>query len=183
MKVKVNISNRHVHLAKETYEKLFGNTDIKVKRNLNQIGEFASFDTVNLKYNNKIIENVRIVGPFRSYNQVELLKSDLDYLGIEEVVRKSGDIEGTPGITIINKDNEVTIDKGVIREQRHIHVNTLDKDKLNLQDNDEVIVNNMFNAFIKVSDNGYYEMHIDKDEALEYGLNIGDEVNFEKIRH
>ena len=36
MKVTVQISNRHVHLTKEAYEKLFGNTDIEVKRYLNQ---------------------------------------------------------------------------------------------------------------------------------------------------
>ena len=180
MKVKVAVSNRHIHLTKETYEKLFGNSNITVKRYINQIGQFAADQTVTLEYNNKQIENVRIVGPFRSYNQVELLKSDLDYFEIEEFVRRSSDIKGTPGITIINGKNRVTINEGVIREERHIHVNTKDKDKLGLNDNDKVIVNNLFDAFIKVSDDGYYELHIDKDEALEYGLNTGDEVEFIK---
>ena len=181
MRVKVAVSNRHVHLTKEVYNELFGKDELTVKRYLNQIGQFASTDTVDLEYNGKRIEHVRIVGPFRKYNQVELLKSDLDYLGIKEFVRRSGDIEGTPGITIINGDNKVTIDKGVIREERHIHVNTNEKEKLGLYDNDEVIVNNMFNAYIKVSDDGYYEMHIDKDESNEYNLVTGDEVEFEKI--
>ena len=180
MKVKVAVSNRHVHLTKETYEKLFGNTNITVKRYLNQIGQFAADETVTLEYNNKKLEHVRIVGPFRDYNQVELLKTDLDYLGIEEMVRKSGNIKGTPGITIINGKTKVTINEGVIREERHIHVNTKDKDKFGLNDNDEVIVNNLFNAFIKISDDGYFEMHIDKDEALEYNLNTDDEVEFIK---
>ena len=180
MRVKVAVSNRHVHLTKETYEKLFNNSNITVKRYLNQIGQFAADQVVTLEYNNKMIENVRIVGPFRNYNQVELLKSDLDYFGIDEFVRKSGDIKGTPGITLINGNNKVTINEGVIREERHIHVNTKDKNKLNLNDNDEVIVNNLFNAFIKVSDDGYFEMHIDKDEAFEYNLNTGDEIEFIK---
>ena len=180
MKVKVAVSNRHVHLTKETFEKLFGNSNITVKRYLNQIGQFAADQTVTLENNNKKIEHVRIVGPFRNYNQVELLKSDLDYLQIDEYVRRSGDIKGTPGITIINDNNKVTINEGVIRAQRHIHVNTKDKDKLNLNDNEEVIINNLFNAFIKVSDDGYYELHIDKDEALEYNLDTNDEVEFLK---
>ena len=174
MKVKVAISNRHVHLTKEVYKKLFNKEELSVKRYLNQIGEYA----VTLKYNDKIIENVRIVGPFRKYNQVELLKSDLDYLGIKEYIRRSGDIKGTPGITIINDNNEVTINEGVIRQERHIHVNT--NDKKGLFDREEVIVNNMFNAFIKVSDNGYFELHIDKDEAKEYNLQNDDEVEFIK---
>ena len=180
MKVKVAISNRHVHLTKEVYKQLFNKEDLPVKRYLNQIGEYASEDVVTLKYNDKIIENVRIVGPFRKYNQVELLKSDLDYLGIKEYIRRSGDIKGTPGITIINGKTKVTLNEGVIREERHIHVNTKDVDKLKLNDNDEVLVNNLFNAFIKVSDDGYYELHIDKDEALEYNLNTDDEVEFIK---
>jgi len=180
MKVKVAVSNRHIHLTKETFKQLFNKDELTVKRYLNQIGQFASEETVSLEYNNKKINNVRIVGPFRKYNQVELLKSDLDYLGIKEFVRKSSDIEGTPGITIIKDNNKVTIDKGVIREERHIHVNIKDIDSLNLKDNDEVIVNNLFNAFIKVSDDGYYEMHIDKDESLQYNLNTGDEVEFIK---
>lgn len=178
MKVNVQISNRHVHLTKEVYKKLFNKEELPVKRYLNQIGEYASVDAVTLKYKDKIIENVRIVGPFRKYNQVELLKSDLDYLGIEEYIRRSGDIKGTPGITIINGNNEVTINEGVIRQERHIHVNT--NDKKGLFDREEVIVNNMFNAFIKVSDNGYFELHIDKDEAKEYHLENDDEVNFIK---
>ena len=178
MKTKVNISNRHIHLTKEVFQKLFNKDDLSVNRYLNQIGEYASKETVTLKYNNKMIKNVRIVGPFRNYNQVELLKSDLDYLGIKEYVRCSGDLKGTPGITIINKNNEVTINEGVIRQERHIHVNK--NDEKNLIDKEEVIVNNIFNAFIKVSDNGYYELHIDKEEAKEYNLNIGEEVEFFK---
>ena len=180
MKVKVAVSNRHIHLTKEVYKKLFNKDDLEVKRYLNQIGQFASTDTVDLEYNNKKIEHVRIVGPLRDYNQVELLKTDLDYLGIKEFTRKSGDIEGTPGITIINGKTKVTIDKGVIRQERHIHVNTKDTDKFKLNDNDEVIVNDRFNAFIKVSNDGYFELHIDKDEALEYNLNTQDEVEFIK---
>ena len=180
MKVKVAVSNRHVHLTKDVFEKLFNKDDLTIKRYLNQIGQFASNETVDLEYNDKKIEHVRIVGPFRNYNQIELLKSDLDYLGIKEMVRKSGDIEGTPGITLVNGNNKVNIDKGVIREERHIHVNTKDSKSLNLFDGEEVIVNNKFNAFIKVSDDGYYEMHIDKDESIKYNLNTCDEVEFFK---
>lgn len=67
---------------------------------------------------------------------------------------------------------------------RHIHLTKevfqrlFNKD--DLIDKEEVIVNNIFNAFIKVSDNGYYELHIDKEEAKEYNLNIGEEVEFFK---
>ena len=178
MKVKVAISNRHVHLTKEVYKELFNKEELPVKRYLNQIGEYASDEVLTLKYNGKILENVRIVGPLRNYNQVELLKSDFDYLGIEEIVRKSGDVKGTPGITLINDNKKITLEEGVIRQERHIHVNT--NDNFGFLDRDEVIVNGKFNAFIKISDNGYFELHIDKDEAKEFNLENGDEVNFIK---
>ena len=55
------------------YSKLFNKDELPVKRYLNQIGQYASTEAVDLEYNSKKIEHVRIVGPLRSYNQVELL--------------------------------------------------------------------------------------------------------------
>ena len=55
----IAISNRHVHLTKEVYDKLF-NEPLSIKRPLNQIGEFASFQTITIKTLKNKIENVRI---------------------------------------------------------------------------------------------------------------------------
>lgn len=184
MKVTVAVSNHHVHLNEEDYTLLFGDEPLESKRALNQIGEFASTKVVDLEYNGKRLEHVRIVGPIRKYTQVELLQSDLDYFGIEAPARRSGVLDGTPGITICNGDKKVTINQGVIREERHIHVNTKDADNMNLHERDKVLVYGPkcnFYAYVKVSDNGYYEMHIDKDESIEYGLKTGDVVEFEKV--
>ena len=46
------------------------------------------------------IENVRVVGPSRSYNQVEVSASDARKLGIKPPVRKSGVLDGASLITI-----------------------------------------------------------------------------------
>ena len=184
MKVTVAISNRHVHLTKETFNKLFPGEKLESKRDLNQVGEFASFHTVDLECNGQKIEHVRVVGPFREYNQVELLGSDLSLFKLNAPTRRSGVLEDTPGITIINNDKKVTLDGGVIRAERHIHINTKDADKMGLKERDVVIVhgkNKDFDANVKVSDNGYFELHIDKDEAVEYGLETGDEVEYEKL--
>lgn len=186
MKVTVAISNRHVHLTESTFSKLFGNQKLEVKRMLNQVGEFASNSTVDLECNGKKIEHVRVVGPIRDYDQVELLGSDLDYFGISAPTRRSGALEDTPGITIINGDNRVRLESGVIRAERHVHVNSKDVDKLNLHERDTLIMhgkNKDFYANVKVSDNGFYELHIDKDEAIEYGLETGDEIEFEKVEN
>lgn len=184
MKVKVAISNRHIHLTKETYEKLFGKKDIEVKRYLNQLGEFASNDKVTIENNGKIIENVRIVGPFRDYDQVELLQSDLDYLGIKALVKKSGNLDNTPGINIIFNNKKIFLEKGVIKAERHIHINTKEN-KYNFIDDEIVIVHGPkcdFTARIKISDNGFYELHIDKDESTLFNLNNGDEVSYDIIK-
>ena len=183
MKITIGISNRHVHLTKETYEVLFPGKAIEKRNDLNQIGEFASTDTVDLVYNGKTIEHVRIVGPFRSYNQVELLGSDLKFLGLDAPTRRSGELDNTPGITISTPYASVTLDSGVIKSERHVHVPTSREDELDLHERDKVRLFNdkvSFDALVKVSDNGYYEAHIDKDEAEEYGLSSGEEVTLEK---
>ena len=82
MKIKVGVSNRHVHLTKEDYEKLFPGKTLEKRNDLNQVGEFASTDTVDLYYNGKTIEHVRVLGPFRKYNQIELLGKDFIFFGI-----------------------------------------------------------------------------------------------------
>ena len=43
--INIRVSNRHVHLTKETYDKLF-DEEITVKYYLNQVGEFASNQTL-----------------------------------------------------------------------------------------------------------------------------------------
>ena len=73
--VKVMISNRHVHLTKETYEKLFDEPLTK-KSDLNQIGQFAANQTVDILTDKFEFKDVRIVGPFRDYNQVEISNND-----------------------------------------------------------------------------------------------------------
>jgi len=178
MKTKIGVSNRHVHLTKETYEQLFEKSELEVRNELNQKGEFASTDTVDLEYNGRVIEHVRIVGPFRNHNQIELLRRDLVFLGIDAPTRRSGDLENTPNIIIKNGDKTIATD-GVIRAERHVHMSTEMAEELNIKDRDEVVVSNSnvsFGAKIKVSDNGYFEVHIDKDEAEEYGLTNNDEV-------
>lgn len=182
MKITVGISNRHVHLDKDTYSYLFDNDELEVRNYLNQVGEFASTETVNLEYKGKRIEHVRIVGPFRNRNQIELLESDLTYLGLDAPTRRSGMLENTPEIIIENAGKKVLTD-GVIRAEKHIHVPTNRQEELGLYERDVIKViapNKEFTAQVKVSDNGYFELHIDKDEGFEYGLKSGDEVELQK---
>lgn len=169
-KVKVGVSNRHVHLTKEVYEELFNNPLTK-KYDLTQVGEFASNETVGIKTENGEFLNVRIIGPFRSYNQVEISKSDARILQINPPVRRSGDLINSESITIIGEKGSITLDNVCIISERHIHMNKEDAEKYDVVDREIVSVSVkgdkacLMDAHIKVSDNGVLAFHIDTDDA------------------
>lgn len=181
----VAVSNRHLHLTKETYEMLF-DEPISMKKPLNQIGEFAANQTVTLKTPKTEMPNVRIIGPFRKYNQVEISRTDAYTLGLNPPVRQSGDVEDSETITVIGPKGEVTLESACIQAERHVHMNSNKARELGLKHEDivKIKVNNdksgMMEAFVKVSDNGFYEIHIDTDDANAFLLKTGDEVEIEK---
>ena len=182
---KIAVSNRHVHLTKEVYDQLF-DEPISIKRPLNQIGEFASFETVTLKTEKAEISNVRVIGPLRKYNQVEISRTDAYQLGLNPPVRQSGDLEDSETITLIGPKGEITLNDACIQAERHVHMNERKAKELGLKHEDmvHIIVDNdkggVMDAFVKVSDNGYFEIHIDKDDANCFLLKTGDEVIIEK---
>lgn len=183
-KIKVGISNRHVHLTKENYEQLF-DEELTKDRDLHQIGEFASNQFVTLKTQKNTIEHVRIVGPLRNYNQVEISSSDAYRLGLKPPVRKSGDIKNSENITLIGPKGEIYLESVCILAERHVHLNTKEKQKLNVTDEQPVKIvvdgprSAILDAHIKISDNGYFELHLDIDEANALLLKEGDEVILE----
>ena len=182
---KIAVSNRHLHLTKEVYDQLF-DEPLSIKRPLNQIGELASFQTVTLKTEKAEIPNVRLIGPLRKYNQVEISKSDAYVLGLNPPVRQSGDLEDSETITIVGPKGEVTLHDACIQAERHVHMNPQKAKELGLKNEDlvKLIIDNdkggIMEAFVKVSDNGFYEIHIDKDDANCFLLKTGDEVEIEK---
>src|SRR3989344_4862746 len=123
--VSVEVSARHVHLDIGAFETLFGiGAKLSLKRDLSQPGQFASSETVMLKTQSGLLENVRILGPLRDYCQVELSKTEARILGLDPPIRRSHelDLDGTPGLTIVGPQGEIHVDKGVIIPWRHLHV-------------------------------------------------------------
>ncbi len=179
--IKVGISNHHVHLTKEVYYQLFAE-DLTVRNNLHQIGQFASNQTVDIKCGDYELKNLRIIGPLRSYNQVEISASDARKLKIKPPVRKSGDIKGSIPVTITGPKGSVTLDEGVIIANRHVHFSNEDAKKYNVYDDMPLYIkvtgakSGIMDAVAKVSDDGYLELHIDTDDAFAFQLNNDDEV-------
>ena len=71
-------------------------------KRLYQDTDFAANETVAVVGpRQRMIPEVRILGPCRKFSQVELAFTDAISLGIDVPVRLSGDIEGTPGCLLI----------------------------------------------------------------------------------
>ena len=134
MKIKVGVSNRHVHLTEEVYRILFKDVKMEVVKELSQPGEFASNLFVTLKTEKNTIERVRVLGPLRKYNQVEISKTDSYTLGLKPPVRMSGDLENSETITLVTENGEVTLENSCIIAARHIHATKEDYEKYNLSE-------------------------------------------------
>lgn len=181
MKIKVGVSNRHIHLTEEVYHKLFDEPLTK-KSDLHQIGEFASNQVVTVKTNVGEIKNVRIVGPFRTYNQVEILKSDAFRLKINPPYRCSGDVKDSASVILKTEKGEVFVPNCCILSERHVHMNADMAKSLGVVDKQQVKIMvsgdkaGILYAKVKVSENGYCEVHLDLDDANAMNLQNGDEV-------
>lgn len=186
MKVSIGVSNRHVHVNKEDLEILFGsNYELNKKVDLKQPNQYACLETVTIKTDKDEIKNVRILGPARNYTQVELSKTDAYKLGINPPLRDSGDLEDSSIVSIIGPNGIVT-KKCAIIVRRHIHITKEDKEKYNLPDVVSVKVNTprggiLDEVCVKVSDEAYFEMHIDMDEANAFDLKNNDEVEIKNF--
>ena len=178
--INARISNRHVHLTKEVFDKLFDG-ELTIKTKLNQVGEFASNETLTIKVGDKKIENVRVVGPLRKYTQVEISKRDARALGVNPPVRRSGDLEDTPKIVLETTKGSVETD-GLIIANRHVHMTPEEAKALGIIDKQIVKIkidgekSGIVDAEVKVSDNGYFELHIDTDDANAFLLEDNDKV-------
>jgi putative phosphotransacetylase len=134
----VNVSARHMHVRPDHLEILFGpGAKLTNLKDLYQEGEFASEQLVTLVGpRQRIVPNVRILGPARNYTQVELSYTDGIYLGLDLPLRISGNHERTPGITILGPKGALNLDSGVIRAERHVHMSTADMDYYGVKDGD-----------------------------------------------
>lgn len=185
MKISVGVSNRHVHLKESDFKILFGDDAVLEKKNdLNQRGQFASTSQVTIETSKGKIERVRVLGPLRNYTQVEISKTDSYVLGLNPPIRKSGDIENSESCTIIGPKGILKIETGVIIAERHIHIT---KEQLNYYKLDEnktlnILVSGekptmLSKAHLKVSEDAYFELHLDTDDANACCLKNGDIVD------
>ena len=173
MEVIIGVSNRHVHLTREHLNILFGeNYELNEKTKLNQPGQFAAIETVTIKTEKNEFNNVRIVGPCRSYTQVEISKTDAYFLGLNPPIREAGDIKGSSPITIIGPKGELNLNEGCIIPTRHIHITPKQMELYGFEGLTKVDVliegektTILKDVHLRVAEESYYEMHLDTDDA------------------
>src|SRR5574341_1439979 len=136
----VNVSARHCPLTQEAVETLFGKGHkLTPWKWLYQEGAFAAKETVTLiGPRSRVISNLRILGPCRSLNQIELAYTDSIALGFEIPLRLSGNIEGTPGGMLMGPAGFFEMPKGVIRALRHVHMHPDDAAFYGVKNGDEM---------------------------------------------
>ncbi len=179
IKIPVEVSARHCHLSKQDLEKLFGlGHELKKIKQLSQPSDFAAEESAAIKSYSNVLENIRIVGPVRESTQVEISKTDALKLGVDVPIRLSGDISGTPGITLIGPEGKIELKEGLIIAQRHLHCATDEAKKLKLKNGQTVSVRInserpviFENVIVRVKDDYKLCLHLDTDEGNAAGIN------------
>lgn len=170
----VSISARHLHLTDEHVETLFGaGRTLTPGKPLYQDGFYAAEETVMVVGpRRRMLPNVRVLGPTRSHSQVELAFTDAISLGIDVPVRRSGDIEGTPGCVLVGPAGVVELTQGVIRAERHVHMNFRhaehygvsngERMSLRVQSSCAAVLEDLL---VRADETSKLEVHLDTDEG------------------
>ncbi|WP_072012040.1 phosphate propanoyltransferase [Trabulsiella guamensis] len=179
--IPVGVSNRHVHLSQHDVEELFGkNHVLRPFRSLNQHGQFAAHECVNVAGPKGFLTNVRVLGPCRDVSQLEVSRADCLSIGISAPVRESGCLDNSASALLIGPAGHVMLNSQVICAWRHIHMSPKDAILLNVSDGQRVKVCSggdrqlTFNeVIVRVHEDFQLELHIDTEEANAAGLKNG----------
>jgi len=182
IRIPIAVSARHAHLSQETIDQVFGvGHQLRPRTWLSQTGQFAAQETVTLVGPRSQLRNVRVMGPPRERDQIEISRTDELELGLEAPVRVSGDLAATPGITVQGPAGSRILNSGVISARRHIHMNPQDATRLGVQNGESVQVkidsegrDLIFgDVTVRIRPDFRLELHLDTDEANAAGITNG----------
>jgi putative phosphotransacetylase len=172
--IPLGVSNRHTHLTEKTFKLLFGQ-DVKpeVYRELYQPEEYAANQMITIAGpKQRAIQSVRLLGPLRSYDQVELSLTDAIVLGIQPPVVNSGNLTEAAPLTLIGPAGSVYLEHCAIIANRHIHMSPVDARQYGVEDGDYGkisiggIKSTIFeNVLIRVKKGWKLQAHLDTDDA------------------
>jgi putative phosphotransacetylase len=179
IKVPVEVSARHCHLAKQDLEKLFGvGYELEKVKQLSQPSDFACKETIDVQVGSKKFKNVRVIGPLRAQTQVEISLTDAIGSGFTPPIRLSGNLSGSAAVILKGSKGQVELSEGLIIAQRHIHCATDEAKKNKLKNGDIVSVKIegerqviFGNVIVRVKDDYKLCLHLDTDEGNAAGIN------------
>jgi acetate kinase len=179
--VYIGVSAHHVHLCQAHVEALFGpGHQLTPKTALRQPSQYAAEERVNLVGPRGRVERVRVLGPTRARTQVEISRTEEFELGIDAPIRDSGDLDGSPGLTLEGAAGTVALQEGVICAHRHVHMSPQDAAAFGVRDKDVVKVEVQGerplvfgDVLVRVKPEYLLEMHVDTDEANAAELSTG----------
>lgn len=178
--VELEASGRHVHVTKQQAEILFGH-GLTPKRPLSQPGQYLANERVTVIGQKGEFQNVAVLGPERSEAQIEISLTDSKTLGLTPPVKLSGDVSGSPGATLVGPCGRVSLEKGVIVAQRHIHMTPAAAAHFGVKDKQVVKLQTYTqrplvfdDVVVRVSDQFDTFVHLDYDEANACGFRNGD---------
>ena len=178
--LELEASGRHVHVTKEQAMVLFGH-ELTEKRPLSQPGQYLAQERLTIRGPKGEFANVAVLGPERKEAQVEISLTDARVLGIDAPVRLSGDVSGTPGVTLISDRGEITLKQGVIVARRHIHLTVEDANHFGVENGQAVRLQTYTSrpvifedVAVRVSPKFASYVHLDYDEANACGFHPGD---------
>jgi acetate kinase len=157
LRIPIAVSARHAHLSQATIDRLFGaGYTLRPKTALSQTGQFSAEETVRLIGPRGELPHVRLMGPPRSHDQVEISRGDEFLLGIDAPVR--------------------------ISARRHIHMPPSDAQRFGISDCDSVSIRidsagrdvTFSDVSVRVSPQFTLELHLDTDEANAAEVGTGD---------
>jgi acetate kinase len=145
-------------------------------QSLSQPGFFAAEETVSVIGERDRLERVRVVGPCRAANQIEVSRTEAIRLGIEAPLRLSGDLAGSAEVTLAGPAGTLRT-PGLIVARRHLHLTSADTRRLGVEDRGEIEValdtprgTVLRHVALRVDDGAVLELHLDTDEANAAGL-------------
>ena len=182
----VGVSVRHVHLSRGDCDILFGaGYELTKRRDISQPGQYVTRETLDLIGPRGELRGVAIINPLRAETQIELARSDAIHLGVDPPLRLSGDLTGTPGLTLRGARGSVTVDHGAIVAHRHVHMSPDDARRFGVADRDVIRIETtgareavLGDVIVRVSPSFALDLHLDTDEANATGLDEASVVAF-----
>ncbi|MDP3857672.1 MAG: acetate/propionate family kinase [Stagnimonas sp.] len=176
--IPVAVSAHHVHLTQASVEALFGpGYRLTAEHDLAQPGFWAARETVDIVGPRGRIDRVRVLGPCRPSNQIEIARTEALRIGVDAPLRLSGETDGTPTVTLVGPIGSIG-SNGLIVARRHVHAHPADAERMGLRDGEhfEVSIDSssrdatFADVVLRVSEGAILEMHIDTDEANAAGI-------------